>query len=335
MVVCMARNYSRAGAQRTERRLPTAAVPIYSCGRSRRRSKRGAASSPRGRSSRTRPRPWSLAVSLALSRIEIGLYSDPCYPAPGPDQPDANHARQPAPPPRSRPSRRNGARSSGPVTPEGKARASRNALKHGLCAMQHLVLEGEVPDDLAALIAHLTDEVGAASEIEARLARRLAIAFWKGERAERIEVALFDAAPGSARRRTARVGTGRSLDHLRRPPLQRHPRPAGADRPRDQALPGRAARAAQGCAGVHGRTRGHGRRKSANCTNELMPRHARTRRGRAKRTLSCWSVAWRRGSTPLQRGGSAGSEIGTNPGPVTSSPRLSVIPPRIDGSPNG
>ena len=32
-------------------------------------------------------------------------------------------------------------------------------------------------------------------EIETRLARRLAIAFWKGERAERIEVALFDAAP--------------------------------------------------------------------------------------------------------------------------------------------
>jgi hypothetical protein len=92
-------------------------------------------------------------------------------------------------------SRRNGARSPGPVTAEGKACSSRNALKHGLCAMQHLVLEGEVPDDLAALIAHLTDEVGAASEIEARLARRLAIAFWKGERAERIEVALFDAAP--------------------------------------------------------------------------------------------------------------------------------------------
>ena len=33
------------------------------------------------------------------------------------------------------------------------------------------------------------------TEIEARLGRRLAIAFWKGERAERIEVALFDAAP--------------------------------------------------------------------------------------------------------------------------------------------
>ena len=92
-------------------------------------------------------------------------------------------------------SRRNGARSNGPVTPEGKARASRNALKHGLCAMRHLVLEDEVPDELEALIAHLAAEVGATSEIEARLARRLAIAFWKGERAERIEVALFDAAP--------------------------------------------------------------------------------------------------------------------------------------------
>ena len=92
-------------------------------------------------------------------------------------------------------SRRNGARSHGPVTTEGKARSSRNALKHGLCAMRHLVLEDEVPDDLEALIAHLTEEVGAVTEIEARLARRLAIAFWKGERAERIEIALFDAAP--------------------------------------------------------------------------------------------------------------------------------------------
>ena len=92
-------------------------------------------------------------------------------------------------------SRRNGARSHGPTTAEGKAHASRNALKHGLCAMHHLVLEDEVPDDLEALIDHMIAETGAVGEIEARLARRLAIAFWKGERAERIGVALFDAAP--------------------------------------------------------------------------------------------------------------------------------------------
>src|SRR6476619_896905 len=92
-------------------------------------------------------------------------------------------------------SRRNGARSKGPGTEVGKARASRNALKHGLTALQHLVLEDEVPDALEALIATVAEETGAASEIEARLARRLALALWKGERAERIETALPDAAP--------------------------------------------------------------------------------------------------------------------------------------------
>src|SRR4051812_44818723 len=91
--------------------------------------------------------------------------------------------------------RRNGARSKGPVTPEGKERASRNALKHGLTALHHLVLEDEVPDALDELIATVTEETGAASEIEARLARLLALALWKGERAEKIETALFDAAP--------------------------------------------------------------------------------------------------------------------------------------------
>ena len=92
-------------------------------------------------------------------------------------------------------SRRNGARSRGPVTEEGKARASRNALKHGLTAMHHLVLEDEAPSELEEMTARLMAEVEPMSEIEARLARRLAIAFWKGERAEKIEVALFDAAP--------------------------------------------------------------------------------------------------------------------------------------------
>jgi hypothetical protein len=91
--------------------------------------------------------------------------------------------------------RRNGARSRGPVTPEGKARSSRNALKHGLAALHHFVLEDEAPAELEDLTARLLAECSPESEIEACLVKRMAIAFWKSERAERIEVALFDAAP--------------------------------------------------------------------------------------------------------------------------------------------
>ena len=83
-----------------------------------------------------------------------------------------------------------------PVTPEGKRRASANALKHGLSALHHLVLEDEDPAELERLTAGLLAELGAEGELEARLVRRLAVAFWKGERAERLEVALLDGAPG-------------------------------------------------------------------------------------------------------------------------------------------
>ena len=116
----------------------------------------------------------------------------------GNPQPDTRHARhhpRPRSPAQIEAARRNGARSRGPVTAEGKARSSRNALKHGLAALQHFVLEDEAPSELEELTARLMAECGPESEIEARLVKRMAIAFWKSERAERIEVALFDAAP--------------------------------------------------------------------------------------------------------------------------------------------
>jgi hypothetical protein len=96
-------------------------------------------------------------------------------------------------------SRRNGARSRGPVTAEGRARASRNALKHGLAALHHVAVEGEDAAELEGLTGRLMAELAPTSELEARLVRRMAIAFWKGERAERMEAALIAAAPRQQR----------------------------------------------------------------------------------------------------------------------------------------
>lgn len=87
--------------------------------------------------------------------------------------------------------RRNGARSRGPVTPEGKARASRNALKHGLAAARHLLLESEDHASYEQLLAHLVEELEPASALEAQLVRRLAATLWKQDRADRLETEVL------------------------------------------------------------------------------------------------------------------------------------------------
>jgi len=88
-------------------------------------------------------------------------------------------------------SRANGARSCGPKTPAGKARASRNALKHGLRAARHVVLPDEDAAAFAALEAALAAELAPADTLAALLVGRIARAAWRLERAERLEVDLF------------------------------------------------------------------------------------------------------------------------------------------------
>jgi hypothetical protein len=93
---------------------------------------------------------------------------------------------------RAQASRRNGARSRGPKTPEGKARSSRNALKHGLRAEKHVMLPEEDAAAFEALEAALFEELAPVGALQSLLARRIAVAAWRLERAERLEVELFE-----------------------------------------------------------------------------------------------------------------------------------------------
>ena len=75
-------------------------------------------------------------------------------------------------------SRANGARSRGPVTPEGKRISSRNSLRHGLLA-QTVVLEEESSERFVELIAALTDEFQPRTTTELMLVETMAVARWR------------------------------------------------------------------------------------------------------------------------------------------------------------
>ena len=106
---------------------------------------------------------------------------------------------------RAEASRKNGAKSRGPKTPEGKARSARNALKHGMRAQKYVVLPDEDAAEFAGLEAALVEELAPVGALQAVLARRIAVAAWRLARADRIETELFD------ERRTASGGLGLAL----------------------------------------------------------------------------------------------------------------------------
>jgi hypothetical protein len=121
---------------------------------------------------------------------------------------------------RAEASRKNGAKSRGPKTLEGKARSARNALKHGLRAQKYVVLPDEDAAEFAALEAALVEELAPEGALQNILAERIARAAWRLERAERLEVELFeerrylDGGPGLALIRDG--NSTRSFDTLLR-----------------------------------------------------------------------------------------------------------------------
>jgi hypothetical protein len=88
--------------------------------------------------------------------------------------------------PRSLASRVNGARSHGPVTPEGRLRASRNALKHGLTSATPSLLPDEDPAAFEALHADIRNGLRPEGALEANAVLQVVWCLWLLRRAERL-----------------------------------------------------------------------------------------------------------------------------------------------------
>ena len=82
--------------------------------------------------------------------------------------------------------RKNAKQSTGPRTPEGKARSSQNARKHGLFA-RDAVLPDEHSEEFLQLIAGLEQELQAGSAFERRLVHHIAGTEWRMRRLVRLE----------------------------------------------------------------------------------------------------------------------------------------------------
>ena len=84
----------------------------------------------------------------------------------------------------------NGAKSKGPITAEGKATSSQNALKHGLTSSR-VVLPHESQEAYDKLEASLINRFKPADELESDLVQEMAAARWRLRRIEAMESALL------------------------------------------------------------------------------------------------------------------------------------------------
>ena len=90
-------------------------------------------------------------------------------------------------------SRANGARSRGPITPQGKERSSANALRHGLLA-KCVVLENESSECFDELVTQHQERFAPADGVEFAMIEEMVAANWRMRRAWAIENRLMEKA---------------------------------------------------------------------------------------------------------------------------------------------
>ncbi len=88
--------------------------------------------------------------------------------------------------------RRNAQNSTGPKTQQGKERARRNALRHGLAA-EHILLIDEDAADFTEFIAGMRRALGPVGAAETVLVERIVMANWRLRRVWRQEAAALNA----------------------------------------------------------------------------------------------------------------------------------------------
>ena len=88
--------------------------------------------------------------------------------------------------------RRNGAKSKGPITREGKAKSSLNAIKHGLAADPDIILDHENSDSYDRLLQGYIDTYQPASADEYDLVCQVVSASWRLRRIGRMEANLLE-----------------------------------------------------------------------------------------------------------------------------------------------
>ena len=88
-------------------------------------------------------------------------------------------------------SRANGAKSKGPVTPQGKINSSRNSTRHGMFA-DTIVLEAEEKSQFLELLNELFEEHQPRTRTESMLVETIAAARWRQERIWGMQKIAFD-----------------------------------------------------------------------------------------------------------------------------------------------
>jgi hypothetical protein len=89
-------------------------------------------------------------------------------------------------------SKRNGAKSKGPITSEGRARSSQNALRHGLTAHKSVIIDGESKEEWEHFQSQFLVKFQPRDFVEERMVVELAVCRWRLERLWRMQAAVLN-----------------------------------------------------------------------------------------------------------------------------------------------